>query len=99
MDEVRARCSLARIIGHFKPEHAHKADQALLLGADDVVVGPEHLRRTLSALRWEVAIVEGFLEKQLSHQRLVGFIQRILAAKELNDVLQTAVSALRISWG
>ena len=94
VDEVRARCSLARIIGHFKPEHAHRADKALLLGADDVVVGPEHLRRTLSALRWEVAIVEGFLEKQLSHQRLVGFIQRISAAKELNDVLQTAVSAL-----
>ena len=94
LDELRSRCSLARVIGHFRPEEAHRADEALLLGADDVVVGPEHLRRTLSALRWEVAIVEGFLEKQLSHQRLVSFIQRISAAKELNDVLQTAVSAL-----
>ena len=94
IDTLRARCAMARILGLFRPECAHRADEALSLGADDVVVGPEHLRRTLSALRWEVAIVEGFLEKQLSHQRLVGFIQRISAAKELNDVLQTAVSAL-----
>ena len=94
IDALRARCAMARILGLFRPECAHRADEALSLGADDVVVGPEHLRRTLSALRWEVAIVEGFLEKQLSHQRLVGFIQRISAAKELNDVLQTAVSAL-----
>ena len=94
IDTLRARCAMARILGLFRPECAHRADEALSLGVDDVVVGPEHLRRTLSALRWEVAIVEGFLEKQLSHQRLVGFIQRISAAKELNDVLQTAVSAL-----
>lgn len=92
--QLRTQCPLARIIGEFNPSTAHQADDALLAGCDDVVVGKEHLRRTLASLRWEVAIVDRFLEKQLSHQRLVGFIQRISASKELNEVLQTAVSAM-----
>ena len=94
LEELRTRCPAARVIGEFTPSKASKADDALLAGCDDVVVGKEHLRRTLAGLRWEVAMVDGFLEKQLSHQRLVSFIQRISASKELNEVLQTAVSAM-----
>ena len=83
IDTLRARCAMARILGLFRPECAHRADEALSLGVDDVVVGPEHLRRTLSALRWEVAIVEGFLRNSFLINDWLGSFSEYLQRKNL----------------